>query len=332
MTSDFGLIWPVAETNRPIIAGPAKVANSSPVRMLLLAFCAITETPGRSNPIFDDSRIVFGDYPRMLRLELPRRATINESPQLARLVGEAEREKGSVEIDCLRTETWGPFGVAFLASCWAVRQKSGRDTQLIAPTEGDAAEQYAETGLGLLSGGNPVELNGGQVHPISIEAHQPPHELAMALAQPLSNAAEAAPAVVQPCLEPLLENLFQWSESTVGGFVVVRWHRKTRQARFALIDRGIGIPAVLRRSHVGNLIRANDLEVIEAAFSDPAVTSHHEGAPGLGLKQLRDNVLAHKGKLTVVSLGAKVVWTSSKITKSPSPAIRGTAIEIEMSL
>jgi signal transduction histidine kinase len=267
----------------------------------------------------------------MLRLEVPRRATINESPQLTRLVGEAEREKGDVEIDCSKTEAWGPFGVALLASCLMVRQKLGRQTKLLAPNEGDLLEAFAETGLELLANGETIGLNGGQVHPVSIEKHDASGELATALSSPLMAAAEAAPAAVQPCLATMLDNLFEWSESGVGGFVVVRWHKKTRQARFALIDRGIGIPAMLRRSQVGNLIRATDAEVIEAAFSDPNATSRHEGTPGLGLKHLRDSVLSHKGRLTVISLGAKISWTADRVTRASSPAMRGTAIEIEMS-
>jgi hypothetical protein len=294
-------------------------------------FALLRYGPSVSSPIPDDSRSVFGDYPGMLRLEVPRRATINESPQLARLVGEAEREKGPVEIDCSKIEAWGPFGVALLASCLAVRQKLGRETQFIAPTEADAVESFEQTGLALLAQGNNIGLNGGQVHPIDLQEHESSNALAVALSSSLGSAAEAAPAVVQPCLQPLLDNLFEWSESIVGGFAVVRWHKKTRQVRFALVDRGLGIPAVLRRSHVGNLIRSSDAEVIEAAFSDPAVTSRQEGMRGLGLKHLRDNVLAHKGKLTVISLGAKISWTSDRVTRSPSPAMRGTAIEVEMS-
>jgi len=267
----------------------------------------------------------------MLRLDVPRRATINESPQLARLVGEAEREKGDVEIDCSKTEAWGPFGVALLASCLMVRQRLGRQTSFIAPTDDEAAAAFAETGMALLVTGETTGLNGGQVHPIAIENHEASLQLASALAAPLVAAAEAAQGVVQPCLQSMLDNLFEWSESGVGGFAVVRWHKKTKQARFALVDRGIGIPAVLRRSHVGNLIRSTDAEVIEAAFSDPNATSHQAGTPGLGLKHLRDSVLAHKGKLTVISLGAKLCWTADRVTRTASPAVRGTAIEIEMS-
>lgn len=267
----------------------------------------------------------------MLRLEVPRRATIHESPQLARLVGEAEREKGAVEIDCSKTEAWGPFGIALIASCLMVRQKAGRETKLIAPGDEEFLECFEETGLDMLAHGERASLNGGQVHPIAIEQHEPSKSLAQALSSTLGSVAEAVPVAVQPCLETMLDNLFEWSESAVGGIAVVRWHKKTRQARFALIDRGLGIPAVLRRSHVGNLIRASDVEVIEAAFSDPNVTSRHEGLQGLGLKHLRDHVLSHKGKLTVISLGAKISWSGGKISKAASPAVRGTAIEIEMS-
>jgi hypothetical protein len=266
----------------------------------------------------------------MLRLEVPRRATTNESPQLARLVGEAEREKSALEIDCSKTEAWGPFGIALLASCLATRHRSQRETAVIAPAEGDAVAAFAETGLALVASGQIEGLNGGQVHPIALDQHQSSVELAAALSQPLSSEVEAAPAVVRPCLQSMLENLFEWSESAVGGFVVVRWHKKTRQARFALVDRGLGIPAVLRRCHVGNLIRANDLEAIEAAFCDPLATTRRGGAEGLGLKHLRESVVSHKGKLTVVSLGAKISWAANRVTKSASPPVRGTAIEIEM--
>jgi len=33
----------------------------------------------------------------------------------------------------------------------------------------------------------------------------------------------------------------------------------------------------------------------------------------------------------VVSLGAKVTWSSERLTKTASPALRGTAVELELS-
>lgn len=282
-------------------------------------------------PIHDDSRRIFGDYPHMLRLDLPRRATINESPQLTRLVGEAEREKGPVEFDCSKTEAWGPLGIALLASCLVVRAKLGRETALIEPSDPDALEGLEETGLIQVAKGQAAELDGAQVHSVALERHEPSVELAASLTSSLGASAAAAPLIVQPCLVCLLDNFFEWSESSVGGFVVVRWHKKTRHARFAMVDRGLGIPAVLRRGQVGNLIRLPDVDVIEAAFSDPSATSRRQVGQGMGLKQLREHVLGHRGKLTVISLGAKVSWAGDRVSKASSPAMHGTAVEVELS-
>lgn len=268
----------------------------------------------------------------MLRLDVPRRATINESPQLTRLIGDAEREKGAVEFDCSKTEAWGPFGIALLASSLVLRNRSGRETRLIEPLDADHHAAFEETGLSEVVRGEVASASVGSVQLISITQQKVVSEVASTLASPLEQVAKDAPAVARPCLEILLNNLFEWSQSPVGGFAVVRWHKKTRQMRLALVDRGLGIPAVLRRGHVGDLIRSSDVDVIEAALSDPTVTSRDAGTPGLGLKELREHVLAHKGKLTVLSLGAKIVWAAERITKASTPAMRGTAIEIDMSL
>ncbi|MGE5786022.1 MAG: hypothetical protein ACM3ZE_15595, partial [Myxococcales bacterium] len=283
------------------------------------------------HPIYDDSRTIFSDYRCMLRLELPRRATINESPQLTRLVGEAEREKGPVEFDCSKIEAWGPFGIALLASSLVVRARLGRETHLVEPTDPDALEGLEDTGLIQIAKGEPVGLDGAHVRWIELEPRTSPRELALSLTASLGAAPASAPPIVEPCLVSLLDNFFEWSASTVGGFVVVRWHKKTRQARFAVVDRGLGIPAVLRRGQVGNLIRLPDVDVIEAAFSDPLATSRPGQGKGMGLKQLREHVLGHRGKLTVISLGAKVSWVGDRISKAPSPAMHGTAIEIDLS-
>jgi hypothetical protein len=268
----------------------------------------------------------------MLRLDVPRRATINESPQLTRLVGDAEREKGPVEFDCSKTEAWGPFGIALVASSLVMRSRAGRETRLIEPSDVDHLSVLEETGLLEVLRGETTASNRGYVQSIPITPQQSVSEIASALASPLEHVVAVAPAVVRPCLEALLDNLFEWSQSPIGGFALVRWHKKTRQARFALVDRGLGIPAVLRRGHVGDLIRSSDVDVIEAAFLDSNATSRQTGAQGLGLKRLRERVLAHKGKLTVLSLGAKMIWAGERVTKASTPAMRGTAIEIEMSV
>lgn len=268
----------------------------------------------------------------MLRLDVPRRATINESPQLTRLVGEAEREKGGVEFDCSKTEAWGPFGVALLASSLVLRSRSGRETRLIEPSDADQLEVFEETGLSEVLEDQAETVKLGHVQPVPMTQGKTISDLASTLALPLEQVATNASVVVRPCLEVLLDNLFEWSQSPVGGFVLVRWHKKTRQARFSLIDRGLGIPAVLRRGHVGELIRSSDVDVIEAAFSDPSATARAPGMQGLGLKHLRERVLSHKGRLAVLSLGAKITWAGDRVTKASTPAMRGTAIEIEMSL
>jgi signal transduction histidine kinase len=276
-------------------------------------------------------RVVFGDHRLMLHLEVPRRATINESPQLARLVLEAEREKGPVEFDCGKTEVWGPFGVALLASCVAVRQKQGRVTQLLEPKGvGVALSAFEETGLAAMAGEGIAAATAGQVRALDWSSEVPHQELANELAHPSIPGSVGASSLLESCLDALLENLYLWSESTVGAFVVVKWLKKGHRAKVALVDRGVGIPAALRRALTSPLHRALDVDVVEAAFSDPHVTSH-EGQLGHGLKTLRETVLSHRGKLTVVSLGAKVSWSAEKLTKATSPALRGTAIELEVS-
>jgi hypothetical protein len=162
-------------------------------------------------------------------------------------------------------------------------------------------------------------------------SERPAPELASELAHPASASSASTPTLVQPCLGALLDNLYLWSESSVGAFVVVQWLKRGQRAKVAFVDRGVGIPAALRRSPTSGLHRATDVDVIEAAFSDPQVTSHTEGKLGQGLKTLRETVLSHHGKLTVVSLGAKVSWSAERMTKAASPALRGTAIELELS-
>jgi hypothetical protein len=267
----------------------------------------------------------------MLRLDVPRRATINESPQLTRLVMEAEREKGPVELDCAKTETWGPFGLALVVSCFKVRRSSGRETFIVAPKDPEVdLGGLDETALFRWVQRSAGAGDEWQLELVHVSDDGSVEELTRQFTEPLVAATANAPGVVHACLDVLVDNTCRWSESTIGGVVVVRWHKKSHKIKLSLVDRGIGIPASLRRSPTSQLHRATDVEIIESAFSDPGVTSRTDGETGRGLKTLRDTVLTHHGKLTVVSLGAKVSWARDRLTKVSSPAMHGTAVDIEL--
>jgi anti-sigma regulatory factor (Ser/Thr protein kinase) len=134
---------------------------------------------------------------------------------------------------------------------------------------------------------------------------------------------------IQLCLNELLQNVFEWSHSPVGCLVLARWFHRTRSVRLAVVDRGIGIPAALRSRKVRGLHRSNDADVIVAAVTTPRLTSRENKVGGLGLKTIREVVCGRKGRLTIVSLGAKVVWNAEKLARYQSYPLRGTAIEID---
>jgi hypothetical protein len=135
--------------------------------------------------------------------------------------------------------------------------------------------------------------------------------------------------LIQLCLNELLQNVFEWAESPMGCTVLARWYHKTRSVRLAVVDRGIGIPAALRRHKVRGLHRSSDAEVIIAAVTTPQLTSRQNRVGGLGLKTIREEIARRKGRLTIVSLGAKVVWTDQRSSHYQAFPLRGTAVEID---
>lgn len=110
---------------------------------------------------------------------------------------------------------------------------------------------------------------------------------------------------------------------------MTRYFKKTRSVRLAVVDRGIGIPAQLRRSRVGDLHREDNAQVIREAVMRPRLTSRLNRVGGLGLKTIRETVCERGGNLTIISLGAKVCWRGERLQTAPSPPFRGTAIEID---
>src|SRR6185503_6090513 len=132
------------------------------------------------------------------------------------------------------------------------------------------------------------------------------------------------------CLNELLQNVFEWSDSPIGCTVLTRWYHKTRSVLITVVDLGIGIPAALRRRQIRELHRVSDAKVIEAAVTQPQLTSRLNQRGGLGLKTIREVVCdTLGGSLTVASHTAKLSWRGRKARKRRIPGFRGTAIEID---
>jgi hypothetical protein len=134
---------------------------------------------------------------------------------------------------------------------------------------------------------------------------------------------------VELCLNELLQNVFEWAESGPGCLVLARWYHRTRSVRLAVVDRGIGIPAALRRRKVRGMHLESDAKVIEAAVTTPKLTSRLNRVGGLGLKNIHETVAQRRGRFTVVSLTAQVSWSGDKVRSVRMPDFRGTAVEIE---
>jgi len=266
--------------------------------------------------------------PRMLRLELSRRVTQNESAQHLRLIGELEREKGPVELDATKTESYGPLGVALLASAFGVRARDGRETRLLPPTEPEKLALFEETGL--------LECIAGEPPP-SAEAVRLATSFtiddALAMVRGLAenrSLRDGAVPVLEVIVRALFGNALTWAESTRGLWCMGRYVAKNRSLRFALVDRGIGIPAALRRAEVGNLRRSTDPEVMHAVFQDPGASSKKDAGESRGLLRVRTAVEQHKGRLLGLSLAGKISFQKGHWVSSTTPPFHGTAFEVEL--
>jgi hypothetical protein len=265
----------------------------------------------------------------MLRVQVPRRATVAESSQLIEACTKAERERGAVELDCSEVEMFGPFGVATLAASIAVRRSQRAETHLLPPKKREIARFFEEVALERLARGEQTGVGTLEVRQmLSLDALYTDHVVQI-LTRGVPGVSDENSYVIQLCLNELLQNVFEWSDSPVGCMVHTHWYRKTRSVRLAVVDRGIGIPASLRRRQVQSLHRASDGDVIVAAVTTSQLTARANQVGGLGLKTIRGEVCDRGGRLTVLSLGSKVVWTGAKHRQARSEPFRGTAIEID---
>jgi anti-sigma regulatory factor (Ser/Thr protein kinase) len=263
------------------------------------------------------------------QIEVPLRATMNESHQLVELCNRAENEDGEVLFDCRATTRFGPFGVAALGSAIAIRRKAGRKSRIALPVDADAARFVSEVGLDKFAAGATTGIGTLEVRQMTALDAVYTRAVSDILIRGVPGITEENSYPIELCLNELLQNVFEWAESPVGCLVLARWYHRTRSVQLVVVDRGIGIPAALRRSRVRDLHRAPDADVIEAAVTMPLLTSRVTQVGGLGLKNIREVVALRGGRLTVLSLTAKVTWSGDKIHRAVSPGFRGTAVEID---
>ncbi len=266
--------------------------------------------------------------PDMLRLELSRRVTQNESAQHLRLLGELEREKGPVELDATKTESYGPLGVALLASAFGVRARDGRETRLIPPTDPDKLQLFEETGLLECVAGEPAP-GPESVRVASAFTIDDALMMVRGIAENRS-LRDGTAAVLEIVVRALFGNALTWAESTRGLWCMGRYVAKSRSLRFAIVDRGIGIPAALRRAEIGNLRRSTDPEVMHAVFDDPSASSKKDAGESRGLLRVRTAVEQHKGRLLGLSLAGRVTFQKGRWATSTTPPFHGTAFEVEL--
>lgn len=222
-----------------------------------------------------------------------------------------------------------PFGVAVLAACAAVCRSKGHQVDLVLPENESARDFALEVGLdrfvrGEQTGVGTLELR--QLHGLDGLYTEQVTEM---LTRGVPGMDDVTSYPIQMCLNELLVNVRDWSRSGIGAIVLARWYRNTSSVRLSVVDRGIGIPGALRE--LAEFRRRSDVELVEAAVTQPGLTSRTGRPGGLGLKNIREIVCERAGRLTVVSGAAKVSWEADQVKRSrmSDPSFHGTAIEID---
>lgn len=260
---------------------------------------------------------------------MPERATVAESDAVVRVCARAESHEGAVILDLRNTTFLGPLAVALLASCVALRARDGRQTSFEFPRQADPARFFSEVGLSSFAAGDSTGAGTLEVRQMATLDASYTRAVTEMLVRGVPGIDEANSYPIELCLNELLQNVFEWAESAVGCFVLARWYHKSRSVRVAVVDRGIGIPGALRRGPVKRLHSASDAELILEAVTTPRLTSRSNQVGGLGLKNVSETVLQRRGRLTVLSLSAKLSWSDENLERADVPRFGGTAIELE---
>jgi hypothetical protein len=264
-------------------------------------------------------------------VNLPILVTLGDSYSTIRACAELENAPDAVIVDASRTTRFEPVVAAMLAATAADRRAAGLSTRWAAPLDKSAAQFVREVQLDRLIEGTIVDAHG-TLEMRQLTALDPSYTEGVAelLQAGVPGIDDVTAYPVQLCLNELLQNVFEWAESRMGCVVLTRWFHRRRNVRIAVVDRGVGIPARLRALQIQGLQRATDADVIVAAVTRPKLTSRVGRAGGLGLKTIHETVTRRGGRLTVISLGAKVAWHGTKqIAGRTAQFFRGTAIEID---
>lgn len=248
----------------------------------------------------------------MQEVPLPPRATVNEWFQLVKVCAEFERAPGPVRLVATHCSRFDPLGTTLLASAMVKRKgRSAESVEWLPPKDEGASAFLEEIGFNRLAQARGEDIGAGslalrQMRKLDVMYLKNVSDL---IARNVPGTSDDAAFIIRTCLSELLQNVVEHSGSDVGAFIHARYFAYRRNVQIAVVDRGIGIPAALRKARVQGLERQRDADVLVAAVTRTGLSSRLSGRfGGLGLKLVLDYARQGGGRLTAISQGAKVTF------------------------
>jgi anti-anti-sigma regulatory factor len=160
----------------------------------------------------------------MSAILVPTRATLDGSYELVHAFAAGMREPEALIVDCARTEFFDPFGVALLAALIASREQEGRETSLLSPRASEADHFISGVGLKRFAGRESTGHGTLEIRQMrALDANYTGAVTDM-LVRGVPGITEENSYPIQLCLNELLQNVFEWSESPIGCIVLARWY------------------------------------------------------------------------------------------------------------
>ncbi|MBK7581106.1 MAG: ATP-binding protein [Myxococcales bacterium] len=212
------------------------------------------------------------------------------------------------EIDARRCESIDAFAIATIAAAVISRHSRAESApRFRAPASSETSALFIRLGFQEL-----CESPNGDWKPAStfearqLRAHDPAFvdRLADEFAQGANGVVEEARFSVRLCFMELLTNAFDHSLSPIG-CLVASLRDDSGMVDCAVADAGIGIPRALRQSLRPGIAGAQqtDTELLVQAVTS-GLTSRRERSGGLGLGNVRQQVVMRDGVMTIRSLSA----------------------------